>query len=185
MTFSPNGAVDITGIGSYGTEVEPPSFEAWRSQPSEKRAQLVESPHLETQRNGQATIRRDGEAIGSKSQPFHLAIPSMSGHPTGPPATSTLSFSSRAARYSGGSSQPYPQSPSLSPSSSRSSKSFLCHICFTELKTKQTLQGHIRAHDKTQRFTCPHGCGTTFSLVQALQRHLREDRCPGARTRST
>ncbi|KAE9406745.1 hypothetical protein BT96DRAFT_206604 [Gymnopus androsaceus JB14] len=80
---------------------------------------------------------------------------------------------------SGGSySQPYPQSHSLSPSSSRSSKSFICHICFAELGTKQSLQAHILAQHEHQRFNCPKGCGTTFSYAQALRRHLREHQCP-------
>ncbi|KAE9382316.1 hypothetical protein BT96DRAFT_1010886 [Gymnopus androsaceus JB14] len=99
--------------------------------------------------------------------------------PVGPSAASTSSVRSPAPAQSVGSySQPYSPSPSLSPSSSRNPKSFICHICFKELGTKQTLKGHIRAHEPGQRLICPKGCGTTFSYSQALRRHLRESRCP-------
>ncbi|KAE9384242.1 hypothetical protein BT96DRAFT_982344 [Gymnopus androsaceus JB14] len=101
-----------------------------------KLAQLRRVSQLGTQWNAQATMRGEGEAIGSLS-------------------------------------------------SSKDPKNFICQICFKELKSKQTLEGHIRAHDKAQRFICPSGCGTTFSYVQALQRHLREDRCPKARAPSS
>ncbi|KAJ3213130.1 hypothetical protein HDU67_003347 [Dinochytrium kinnereticum] len=57
------------------------------------------------------------------------------------------------------------------------SKEFGCAQCGKRFLRRQDLRRHENTHTGVRPFSCPLGCGTTFSRNDALQRHLKVRRC--------
>jgi hypothetical protein len=78
--------------------------------------------------------------------------------------SSTSSTSSAVARKE--------QLPELSPSSATSP--FRCDRCDQSFPCLSNLQGHVRIHTQSRRFTCPEAsCGKEFALRRNLHIHMR------------